>query len=93
MTVYNLIVEYKNHHPNGHFFDSESLSFFGERISEMRVFEKTRTITDSLGEKHKCYVLSTYQRKAPIKPTRWHHYFDCETFEPILGEESEGETT
>lgn len=83
MTVYGLIDEHKTRWPLSHFFDSDTLKFFGERYSDMRVFKETEKITDYHGEEHVCYVLSSLQRKHPRGPTRSYHYFDAETFEIV----------
>ena len=87
MTVYSLIENYNKHHPDGHFFDDNTLRFFGERVSEMRVLKKTETITTYRGRKHECYCLSSLQRKAPGGARRAYHYFDVETFDSIIPKE------
>lgn len=76
MTVYTIMQEYRNHHPHGHYFDTETLRFFGERISEMRVLKKTKIVNGRV-----CYVLSTLQRNAPGGPIRHYAYVDAETFD------------
>lgn len=83
MTYWKLREEYYKHNPNGHFFDGDTLRFFGERVSEMRVYKKTEVVKDYYGNEHECYVLSSYQRKNPAGPRRKWHYFDVETFEII----------
>lgn len=82
-SVYGLIGAYQQKHPNGHFFDSDTLRFFGERISEMRLLKGTTEVTDSLGQVHTCYCLSSLQRKHPIGPRRKYHFFDVETLDDI----------
>ena len=82
-SVYGLISAYQSKHPTGHFFDRETLKFFGERISEMRLLKDRATVTDCCGEKHECYVLSSLQRKHPAGPTRAYHYFDVETIDDV----------
>ena len=84
MTVQQLIREYQTRDPHGHFFDRDTLKFFGERMSEMRVLKDLSEVTDVLGEKHICYVLSSYQRKHPCGPRRAYHYFDTITFDNIV---------
>lgn len=76
MEVYTLINKYYLNNPNGHFFDKDTLKFFGERISEMRVLKHTEIVRG-----RECYVLSTYQHNSPCKNKRAYHYFDKETFE------------
>lgn len=85
MTVYTLIERHNHNNPGSHFFDRDTLRFFGERISEMRVYKDTEIITDYSGNNHICYVLSSLQRKAPGGPSRAYHYFDSETYEVING--------
>lgn len=84
MEVYQLIRRYSESHPTGHFFDRETLKFFGERISEMRVLKGTVEVNDVCGKSHECYILSSLQRNHPFKPTRVYHYFDSTTFDHII---------
>ena len=85
MTVYGLINRYNEKHGyNGHFFDRETLRFCGEHVSEMRVLKGFSTIRDGSGVVHKCYCLSSLQRKAPGGPRRKYSYFDVETFDHTL---------
>ena len=51
-SVYGLISEYQRMHPNGHFFDRDTLKFFGETVSSMRLLKGTVKVTDSMGEEH-----------------------------------------
>lgn len=84
MTAYELKDKHLTHHPDSHFFDAETLKFFGERMSEMRVLKEQRVITDYRGVEHTCYVLSSLQRNHPNGATRAEHYFDTVTFDMIL---------
>ena len=83
MTVNELVRRYYEKHPNGHFFDRDTLKFFGERLSEMYVWKGKVKKTDSMGVTHTCYVLSSLQRKHPMGPRRVYHYFDAETFDDV----------
>lgn len=78
------IYEYGKQHPDGHFFDHDTLKFFGERISEMRLLKGFVTITDISGEKHVCYMISSRQRKCPGGPRRVYHYFDKDTLDHVI---------
>lgn len=85
MTPNELRRKHEKNYPDSHFFDPDTLRFFGERFSEMRVLKDTQIIPDYLGKKHNCYVLSSYQHKAPKGcEKRAYHYFDCETFDYIV---------
>ena len=77
------IDDYRAKHPTSHFFDRDTLKFFGERISEMRILKNTERVKDYYGEEHECYVLSSLQRKHPVRPMRAYHYFDVNTLEEI----------
>lgn len=84
MTVYELKRNYYKNNPDGHFFDRDTLRFFGERMSDMRVLKNTVIIKDYRGNDHECYCLSSYQRKHPCGPTRAYHYFDVKDFDNIV---------
>lgn len=69
-----------------HFFDRDTLKFFGERISDMRVLKDTVKIKDVCGNEHTCYIISATRRKnafGTCKPYKYYHYFDTETFEHV----------
>ena len=78
MDIYKLINNYYANNPNGHFFDRDTLRFFGERISEMYVLKNTVKIDGK-----ECYVVSSFQHNAPI-PGRHYSYFDVKTFDYVI---------
>ena len=83
-TLSDLICEYYTKHPNGHFFDRDTLKFFGERRSDMRLLKAKSHITDASGCEHTCYVISCIQRPGPpLTPRRVYHYFDINTLDDI----------
>lgn len=84
LSVYGLRSKHLEHHPGSHYFDEDTLRYFGESLSTMSVLKGTVEITDICGEKHTCYVLSKYQRKHPLGPRRVHDYFDATTFRHII---------
>ena len=81
--IHSFIRDYYEKHPNGHYFDRETLKFFGERLSDMRINKTIEVKEDCRGEKHDCYVISRLQRKHPSGPKRTLAYFDVETLEDI----------
>lgn len=83
-SVDGLISAYRRKRPNDHYFDHDTLKFFGERISDMRLLKNRETVTDLLGEKHDCYVLSSLQRKNPMGARRRYTYFDVETLDDVI---------
>ena len=83
MNTYKLIREYYKNNPNGHYFDDETLKWFGESRSTMNVLKKTVIITDWMDEEHECYVLSKLSKKHPSGPKRTYAYFDVKTFNDI----------
>ena len=79
--------DYKEKYPNYHTFDKETLKFFGERISDMRILKSLATVTDYSDEKHECYVLSTFQRNHPDGARRKYRYFDVKNLKDVLAKE------
>lgn len=84
MGIYELVRKYTFHNPDGHYFDRDTLKFFGERLSEMRVLKKTEKVKDCMGVEHEAYVVSSVQRPPFGKPFRHYAWFDVNTFEQIL---------
>ena len=84
MTIYEFIEKYREAQPDGHFFDRETLRFFGERLSEMRVLRDTATIKAEDGKTHECYVLSRFQRKHPRGPRRTYTFFCVKTLNKVF---------
>ena len=81
--IHSFIRDYYEKHTNGHYFDQGTLKFFGERLSDMRIYKTIEVKEDYRGEKHDCYVISRLQRKHPDGPKRTLAYFDVETLEDI----------
>ena len=82
--AYALRSAYYRTHPNGHFFDHDTLKFFGESMSSMRLLKGKAVIKDLLGEEHTCYVLSKLSRNYPGGPRRTYAYFDVKTLDDII---------
>jgi len=86
MEFWELKEKIENKGGESHFFDHDTLKFFGERLSDMRVLKDTVNITDYSGDVHECYVISVTRRKnafGPCKPYRFYHYFDVNTYQHI----------
>ena len=81
--AYSLRSAHLEKHPGSHFFDSETLRFFGETMFGMRLLKGTMKKTDSLGVEHICYVLSSTQKIPMVGRKRVYHYFDVETLDDI----------
>jgi len=84
MDVWTLSRKYYENNPGGHFFDRDTLKFFGERMSEMYVFKNKEKVKDGQGVEHECYVLSSLQRVPYVGKRRHYAWFDANTFEEIL---------
>ncbi len=84
MSVWKFIQLYNEKNPNGHFFDRDTLRFFGERRSDMRVLQNTSEFISSIDKIHTCYTLSTLQRNNPAGTRRKYHYFDVDTMQHIV---------
>jgi len=78
MTVYELKRRYQENNPEGHFFDKETMRFFGENLSGMKVTGKGY-VSDIRGCAHECYELATYSRVFGHSV----HYFDTTTFQLV----------
>lgn len=83
-SIHEFIYDHKQKHPGSHFFDAETLKFFGERLSEMRILKTISTITDGDGETRHCYCLSRLQRPPFSGPVRKYTYFDVHTLDEVL---------
>lgn len=83
MTFYELKNQIEKHNPGTHYFDRDTLRFFGERLSEMYVLKNTVVVRDYYGHFHTCYVLSKYSRNYPGGPRRTYAYFGVETFKAV----------
>ena len=84
MTANELRFRHLSACPKSHFFDSKTLKFFGERMSDMYVLKGTVKINDCSGNEHECIVLSSRQLKYPSGPKRIYHYFDACTYEQVI---------
>ena len=78
------IEAYESKNPNSPYFSKDTLKFFGERLSEMRVLKNTEVVKDSMGELHQCYVVSSVQHNYPNGATKHYAYFDVDTLEVVL---------
>lgn len=78
-----LIRTYYQKHPNGHYFDRDTLKFFGERRSDMRLLKGTVNVKDIIGREHEAYCISRLQRKCPGGARRTYAYFDVNTLDDI----------
>lgn len=81
--INDLINDYYEKNPNGHYFDRDTLKFFGERISDMRLLKGTMKIKDISGKEHEVYVISRLQRNYPGGARRTYAYFDVDTLNDI----------
>lgn len=81
--IYDLRNAYLRTHPNGHWFDSDTLAFFGESLSTMYLLKGTYRVKDCLGVEHSCYKVSKLSRKYPGGPKRTYAYFDVNTLNDI----------
>lgn len=83
MTVRELIKQYRAHQPDGVFFNRDVLSFYGERIHEMKV-SGMGEITNRSGEVFICWELVTVQRHPLLGKRNKRYYFDVDTFAEII---------
>ncbi len=74
MKPWELKREHERNFSDSHFFDEDTLKFFGETLSSMYVYAKTAVINGK-----ECYVLSSKQHGK-----RKYHYFSVESYEHIV---------
>lgn len=85
MTIHQFIRLYNQKH-NDYMFSHDTLKFFGESLSRMRVLKNKAIIEDYKGVKHTCYIISSTRTKnafGSCKPYVHYLYFDTETLEDI----------
>ena len=83
MTVRELVKQYRAHQPDGVFFNRDTLSFYGERIEDMRITGKG-TITDRDGDNYICWELRTLQRHPRLGRRFKLYYFDTDTNDIVM---------
>ena len=85
-----LITEYKRLRPQEHYFDRDTLAFFGESIDTMKSLG-VETIRDRLGNKVEVYVINRWQEGHPLGSRYSKAYFDTETLEDLSPYSESGE--
>lgn len=84
MKTKDFIRLYESKRPDDHYFEKETLEFFGETIKDMEVLPETKEMKDARGETHTCYVLKRHQFNfLSEKHLMAYTYFDVDTLEPI----------
>ena len=82
ITLRKLMEEYEKR--NNCYFKKETLKFWGERLSDMRILENTVVKTDFQGNIHECIVLSKISKDFYGKKYRNYDYFDIDTLNRII---------
>lgn len=82
ITLNQLMEEYEKR--NNCYFKKETLKFWGERLSDMRILENTVVKTDFQGNIHECIVLSKISKDFYGKKYRNYDYFDIDTLNRII---------
>lgn len=77
------IEDHQRLNPKSHYFDADTLKFFGEIRSKMKILKTLTDITDYSGDTHKCYILSSLQKRPNGKTIRHYAYFDIDTLKEI----------
>ena len=80
----DLIYQYYQKHPDGHFFDYDTLKWFGECRSRMRLLKGTCLITNYRGEQVECYIVSKFSAKYPGGGRTTYAYFDINTLDDVI---------
>ena len=83
MTIAELVSQYRQHQPKGHFFDRETLAFFGEKISKM-TYNGIKVIKDASGHERQVHEIRSEENDS-VLGRRWKlHFFDAFTFEDVI---------
>lgn len=80
---YSFLYDFKKAHPGSHYFDRETLKFFGENLSSMRILKNITIINDD-GTPRECFTLSKLGKDFRGYKRRNYAYFDCDTLEYII---------
>lgn len=80
---YSFLYDFEKAHPESHYFDRETLKFFGESLSSMRILKNTTIINDA-GTPRECFTLSKLGKDFRGRKCRSYAYFDCNTLEYII---------
>lgn len=80
-TVQEFIDKYYEANPNGHYFDRDTMKFWGNTRSRMYLYRNTVKGRDILGNEHECYVLKMWQRNPSHRME--YAYFDIATMQDI----------
>lgn len=83
MTPSQLKARYQQADPDGHYFDRETMRFFGDRMSNYGV--RAATVTDYTGQTREVWEL--YRKHAVKHGLRASHYFDRETMDEVFAAE------
>jgi hypothetical protein len=67
----------------GHFFERETLKYFGETMKDMHIMPHLNIVSDYKGLKHNCYTVSIKQRPQDMPPRIAIFHFDADTFEIV----------
>lgn len=80
MTAYELIKEYKKNRPHGHYFDDETLKFFGDDLKTATV--ELVNINTRYGMIN-AYKYTANQNNAVVQPCIHTTYFDAKTYAEV----------
>ena len=82
-SINQFVRAYYEKNPDGHYFDRDTLKFFGESISTMRVLKGLSIIKDYMGNERKAICISKLSRKYPGGACRTYGYFDPDSLEDV----------
>ena len=80
---YSFLNDYSITHPQSYYFSPDTLKFFGERFSGMRILSKTKKVKDSYGQEFECFVLSKSSKNWNNQRIRTYAYFNIENLDQI----------
>ena len=83
MTVRELVKQYRAHQPDGVFFNRDTLSFYGERIEDMKITGRG-VITSRDGVSAVCWELRTLQKHPRLGRRYKLYYFNVDTYDIVM---------
>ena len=83
ITIHDFINKHRRLNHNSQFFSQKTLDYFGEKLSDMHIFNERVKLKLHSGELRECFVLSRLQREHPDGPKRTLAYFDADTLSEV----------
>lgn len=81
---YKFLEDFKKENPESYFFSKDTLHFFGESLTDMKILPNIQNIKSSSGEAVECFVLSKKSKNWNNKRIQNDAYFSTENLKRII---------